>query len=265
MSRPQVFATVHEYRMVSPRLAKVTLSAAGGNQVHNQDALMDAVCAALNDGATPVRSSFRWLNGGTSAIGFVYASTETRPIDEKTLKASYREMAKNLYMSPEDEKLWEVKQGAAGSYLARQGQDDLTALLETSRVSPAGSQPRMRSVLTASTAKNEFLAFVSEGQYSAEMDYGFVTHTGDDGSIQVLSHMSNTVQVVNPELIVSSHSVARSTLPSLPKAALERHRQTAASATDAKLTSVEYYKLAYGHAPEYVNKIIQQINEMAAL
>lgn len=254
-------ATIHEYRAVTPTIARVTASF----DVANVDAEMLAISAALNNSAAPVAGSFRRLDGETF-VGYVSATRAVIPLDGATPGKGFRVMAANIYMDEGDKSLWEVKNGAGGSYMARQGQEDLSALLETARVSPRGSIPRLSRVLSASVATHDFVAFVRAGRNTAEMDYGFCVERTEDAYI-VMSTFDKQAVSVPSDLIVSAMSLPRDEMPRIPKAAVQsamktRGAETAASRTDPVLSPQDYYRLAYSYAPGYVEKIIKQISEM---
>lgn len=254
--------TLHESAPISNRVARVTMSV---SNYTTPDDLTDAIIASTESNLVPVRGSFRWLNKERSAVvGYLAIS---RPVVELT-EAATKDMklvASNMYISEEDKSLWAVQDGANSKLLVRQTEDNVAAAIQAYRVSPRGSQPRMANILSASVAKNDFMAFVSEGKVTAEVDYGFVLTAAADGSTTVLSHMLNREVVVTPDLVVASYEVSDS-LPKLPSevVASYKRRLKAASATDPVLSMKDYYQLAYGHAPDYLAKIIKQIEEMAA-
>lgn len=255
-------ATIHEYNRLSPTLARVTCSFAS-NDIERE---MQSVSASLNNCATPVRGSFRKLSGNTY-LGFVTATREVRPLDSTKPGTGYRVMAANIYMDETDKSLWEVKNGAGGRYMARQGQEDLSSLLETARVSPTGSVPRLARVLSAAVQPHNIVAYVRSSGATADMDYGACVETGDGFALVVSSFDKQVVKVSN-ECIVTAVSLSREDMPRIPKTVVQSAmrvraaKETAADRMDPVLTPVEYWKLAFGHAPEYLSKILKQVEEM---
>jgi hypothetical protein len=187
----------------------------------------------------------------------------------------YKQVAANMVIDQEDESLWSVRSGAGGKYLARSGQVDLTAMLETARVAPTGSAPRMYQVVQASAQQHEMVAFVSEGRNTAEVDVGAVLHS-DAAGLRVLSSFSRNEVTVKPSHVVQAFTIPRGTAPKIPRETALRvisSRQGAANRQVAAdrmgpLTPQEYWKLAYdfsdGTGDAYIEKILKQVQEMAA-
>jgi len=254
-------AIIHEYTPVSPSLARVTLTMDPARAEQE----FQSVSASLNNAASPVRGSFRKLDGDTF-IGYVAATRAVRPLDGEKPGAGFRVMAANIYMDEGDKSLWEVKNGAGGSYMTRRGQEDMSSLLETARVSPTGSVPRLSRVLSAAVNTHDFVAFVRAGRVGADVDYGFCVERTDAHALVVSTFDKQVVKVPNT-LVVSTMSVPKADMPKIPRATVEaamrrKNLEQAASRTDPVLSPVDYYKLAYEYAPEYVDKIMKQISEM---
>ncbi len=235
---------ISEFRMVTDRVAQVIVNAAACN-VKNMQPVADAIMAAFQGDLAPIANSFSWLVPGKSMIGYVATTQVTREVDDKTLQA-YRVLSSNLYMDASDESLWEMKDGAAGRYLARQGHDDLSALIEARRSSPRGSVPRLASVISASAAPKEFVAFVHDAGYGIpSIEYGFCVGREKDGSISVLSSSNNERLTVHPLAIVSTHQVALKEA----HATIQATKKFTA-ATTAAMSMEEYYRTAYQYAPD---------------
>lgn len=258
--------TIHEARLITPSLARVTATVMG--ELSDKTSLVEAFSKQLKGTASVVRDSFRFLDNKT-VVGFLHASREVVPVDD-TVKAKFRLVAANMFMDKEDESLWEMKEGAAGKYLARQGHDDLSALLESARTSPRGSTPRLSAVANAAVEPNEMVAFVNATKWSAEVDYGFCTQTNDDGSFRVLSYLTKEVLDVHPDYLVASYEIDRADLPKIAKSRISAANGVDPLASEQPLSNKalnweEYYKLAYCYAPEYVDKVIDQIRKMSAV
>lgn len=272
------FATVHEYVTFPEhaRLAKVTCSFSKDHL--EQEQAYVAVQAALGKGLMPIKASFRWLDESRrdSAIGFVYQPNHVEFIAGDAVPAHYRQIAGNIYMDENDKSMWDMKQGAGGKYLSRQGVENLSAMLETARVSPRGSQPRMSKVLSAAVGPRELVAFVDIGRRSASMDYGVVLSTGDKSTL-VLSHTQVEPVTVSNDLIVASYQINSKEVPALPKERVDAfkkmkaqsashvERQRAAGVYDPHLTPQEYWTLQYSYNQAYLDKVLKQVEEMAAL
>lgn len=251
-----VTAAVHvtEYQMISPNLARVLVSA---SREMTASELTDKL-SGLMPGVAPVRASFRWLNKPRDLIGYMASVPQVRSLPSPAeLKASFRVMAGNLYLDASDQSLWEVKDGAGGKYMTRNGTDELATLIESSRQSPMGSAPRFYQVQSSAARKGEIVAFVHDfGAGTAEVDYGFCVESGSIGgepAQRVLSSTTNKAVVVRAEQVVGTYVV------DLPKKA----QPINAAATDAA-KMIEYYKQVYSYSPEYLEQVTRQIEEMHA-
>jgi len=266
----QASCSITEYRLVNDRVAQVLVQVAS-DEAHRLDktAVMATLASALNNAASPIENSFRWLVPGHSMLGYVAAVNATRLIEDPTKVEAqgYRLIASNLYLDKNDESLWELKSGAGGRYLARQGRDDLTELIEASRVSPRGSMPRMHSVAAASAAPQTVVAFVnSNGLGTPFVDYGFcVGHQGEK-SIIASADSSHPI-LVSPLEIVGVYGVDTSAVREkvVSAAKVEAKAQKLTSAKMPTSDSIEYYKKLYFYAPDYLKKVIKEIEEQAAL
>ena len=237
-----------DYKIKSPTLAKVIISFTGDI---DKDYLQDALTQKLNYLATPVLSSFKQLRPGM-AVGFLRANKATRVEDAKTITAKYRVMSSNILMDNKDKSLWEVKEGAAGKYLARHGQEDLTALVQAS-VQRRSDAPRIANITIARAAQSELVAFVGD---DGDVDHGFAIATADD-KVKVLSFARRIPVTVDYDSVVSIYPV---TVPN------QISKQVTASLTpDQKKQSKDYYQRLYGYAPEYLAMIIEEINQGTTL
>jgi len=252
-------ASVTEYKMINDRLAQVIVSA---SDRHLSKDIRSSVEASVGEAVSLVRDSFRWLNAEkTAMIGFVALATPQRLLDTDTPeKAGFRMVAKNMYLSEEDESVWEMKKSAAGTYMVRNGHDNLAELLETARVSPRGATPRMASVVNASSMPTEFVAFVNSlGSAQPSMDYGFVVKSDKDGLSVVTATYSKPVTIRHTE-VVSSYTLDAQTI--------EREVRAGAARVNAavdKSDMIDYYKKLYSYAPDYLKLVIKEINEISSM
>ena len=246
-------ASLTEFTMISDNVARVIATFVG--QMDKEDA-SDRVTAVLGGRAHPIKSSFRWLTPGRVAIGYVALTRAVRAFIGEG--KGYHKIKANMFMDPRDESLWELKPGTGGKYLARQGTDNLAELLEASRQSPRGSIPRMSMVLSASVQKQNFVAFVDT---KAEMlDHGFCVESKEDGGFTVVSALTGLPVEVPGTAVVSVHTVD---LPDRIRAAITP--KTKVKAAFDTSTMIDYYKRAYNFDPAYVELVIKQIEQMAAL
>ena len=132
-------------------------------------------------------------------------------------------------------------------------------MISASGVSPRGTVPRMAAILSASVRKQEFLAFVDT---KAEMmDYGFCVGE-KDGTYTVLSQTTNQPVEVQSDTIVSAHVVE---IPDHIRAAITPRKAPVRAAGEGASDMIEYYKRAYNFAPDYVEQVIKQIEQMSAI
>lgn len=237
-------ATITDFRVKSETLAKVIVSFTGEFQAGE---LREKVAAALDYKAVPVVASFKRVSPGV-AVGFVRANRMVRTPSKNELTAKYRVMSSNILMDKEDKSLWEVKDTSAGRFLARHGQEDLSALVQAS-VMRRPELPGLRHLTIARAARSEVVAFVdAEG----DIDHGFAIATSDE-AVKVMSFNRRVPITVDYDSVVSISPVA------IPSAT---HRQVMASLTaQEKNDEKAYYQRLYGYDPEYVREIARQIDQ----
>jgi len=264
-------ATINEYQLLTEKLARVTATLSHPNMGREQ--AFRALQDACPQGTTPVRGSFTWIDEDSPAkqyvLGYVYAAGPVLPIEENKVPNNFRRVNANLFMDETDEAVWEMKKGAGGAYLARNGHVDLAGVLETAAVSPKGSTPRMHKIAASAVDTHEAVTFVVEGSHSAEVDSGFSLSRMENGSFMVFSNLEQKPVAVTIDRVISSFEIVKEALPTIPreefkKVIASRSKQTAADAMTPKLTPQEYWNLAYSYAPDYVAKILKQVDEMAA-
>lgn len=246
-------AAITEYTQVSDNVARVIATFVGNMERAEASNRLGAV---LKGKARPISASFRWLTEDRRvAIGYVSSVRPVRAFKEDD--PAMKKITANLFMDAADESLWELKPGQGGKYLARQGQDNLAELLEASRVSPRGSTPKMRSILTSSARVSQFLAYVDVT--SAMMDYGFVTDKTDD-SYTVVSSTTNTAASVQSDAVVGIYTID---IPEDKKRAVASKIE--ADGGMSKADQISYWTRLYSYAPEYLAKVITQVEQMSAL
>ena len=131
-----VTAAITDYELITAKLARVVVAFTGRQ---TKDQLTETLAKQMGYMGTPVENSFRMLKAGV-AVGYVRANQELRATSEKEIRAGYQVMASNILMSNDDRTLWEVKTGASGTFLARQGQEDL--IKDQARAGAMGGFPR---------------------------------------------------------------------------------------------------------------------------
>lgn len=245
--------SVSEYTMLSSKVARVIANTVGRM---DQQEMSDRIAAIFQNRATPIRSSFRWLQEGRSAIGFVAVQTAVRAFTQDQVGTKYTAIKANMFMDKGDESVWEVKSGSGGGYLARTGQDNLAELIEASRISPRGSTPRMSSIVAASAKAKELIAFVDTR--TGTMDYGFCL-SSKGGDPVVLSSVTAQPVDVTANSVVGVYEIE---IPKNIHTAISAANKVVAAGDTSGM--IDYYKKAYAYAPDYLEQIIQQINAMSA-
>lgn len=255
--------SINECRVVNPRVAQVVISSFNARE--SGETLIQALRERLGSGLSPLRASFRWLDADkTAALGFIVRTPQIRDLGkEAPVTAGFRLVASNMYLSDDDKSTWELRSTAGGSYMVRHGDEDMSELLEASRSPSRSGAPRISTLASLAVQPQEVVAFVNAtGASTPAMDYGFCLSVRD-GEYQIVSSASGNVVRVPSECVVSAHTVDPKEVQNL-YAAGARKANIQASAYD-KAGSVAYYQKLYSYAPDYLAKVIQEINEMAAL
>jgi len=236
--------SIVDYKIKSPTLAKVIISYTG-----DVDAafIAESLGKQMDYQAVPVESSFKKIKEGV-AVGFIRANKEIRSVSKNEVSAKYRVMSSNILMDKTDNSLWDIKEGAAGKYLARHDKEDLTALVEAS-TQRRSDMPGLRHVTIAKAATSEMVAFVDS---DGDIDHGFAVATSDE-AVKIVSFARRIPVTIDYDSVVSIHPVAI-------KSALQKEVLAALTA-DEKKNAIAYYQKLYGYSPEYVRSITQQINE----
>lgn len=247
--KPTATVALTDYRVISQTLAEVVVAMTGKP---SKDALAVAVTKRFGEAVTPVLSSFRWLRENEVAVGFVSSVTSVRTLDGDSVLANYKMLASNMYMDQEDDSLWELKQGATGRYLARRTQEELPEILSAAKSPHRADIPTLSRVLRTPVKVNEFISFVSAAN---DVDYGVCVGSTKEGESVILSVSTKKLVAVDPQRVVRATAIDFNKM---------RSPRVTAGMQDAQAV-IEYWKQAYQYDQAYVNKIIQQVEEMAAM
>lgn len=244
---------LQDYRMISPTVARVVVTLTGQPPVKEQ--LRASIAELFKDAASPITASFRLLsNGGSiqSIVGYVKTAAAVLPMDTVD-QSKYKVMASNLLMDKADETLWEMRSGASGKYLVKQGDEDLSELAYTLNHKKA-NLPTLAQVECASAEAKEFAAYVD--LTLGEVQHGYVVGN-DDGKIQVLAFDDEGPEVldINPEQMVE--------IVNLDGEDVKQTGLEMAAGPMDRAAMVEYYKKAYSYSPDYIQKIIEMIDQHA--
>ena len=248
-------ASITDYEMISSKLARVIVAYTGKQTKAD---VVETLAKQMKYMATPVENSFRMLKANVM-VGYVRANQELRPTDEKEIRASYKVVANNILMSNDDRTLWEVKKGASGMFLARQGQEDLSELVNAT-VNRRQDVPKIHQI-TAShvAASREFVAYASD---SGDMDYGFCVKASKDGTkLQIVSSTTGRAEVIKATQVAS---VLPANAVAIPRDAHQKVLASGISRDDVN-QQIEYYSRLYGYAPQYLAEIKKMVEETAAM
>jgi hypothetical protein len=240
---------VNDYEMVTPTLARVMLTYTG-NVPMAQEEVRAGISKLFEGQASPVAESFRKVKDGVIA-GFVKTAREVREFDSGAVTAGkMKEMAANLLMDKTDESLWEKKSGASGDYLVRQGNDDLSGLVHLATNKQIG-QPTFAHLASMPAEPKEFAAFVSID--SEEVEHGYVVASADGKMTVVPVGSDDAVEVQTAQLVEVINLDGEDA-----KAA---GTVMAAEVAADKSAMIEYYRKMFSYAPDYVQKIVDIINQ----
>lgn len=243
--------SISEYTLLSAKVARVIVNVVGSV---DQREISDRISAIFENKATPIRASFRWLQQGRSAVGFIATQQPVRSFDTAQVQAKYTAIKANMFMDKSDESVWQVKPGSGGSYLSRMGEDNLAELIEASRVSPRGSTPRMSSIVAAVARPREMVAYVDN---SGVVDYGFCL-SSSNGDHVVVSSTTNLPTDVVGNCVVGVYEID---VPQNIQKAITSAKVTASGDQSAM---IDYYKRLYSYSPDYLALVIKEIEAMAA-
>lgn len=237
---------ITDFEMISAKVAKVMLAYTGQMDA---DTLKDLVSAKLKHMAAPIEKSFRSL-GNNRAVGFVRANRAIRAgLDDTEISANYTVVAKsNILMDNKDSTLWRVKDGAAGKYLAREGNEDLSELIKAS-VHHRSDVAKLSQVQMATASTHELVAFAN---VSGDIDYGFCVGT-KAGALRVVSSLAHAAVDIPESAVVSAHAL------DLRGTEISKKLATAGMSRENMQVSIDYYKSLFSYAPEYLAQVIKQI------
>lgn len=243
-----------DYKMITPTLARVVVATSGNP---SQKEMAEMIRAKFENLATPVEGSFKELQN-QSAVGYIRANREVRVVTDKELTASYRVMSSNIMMDNHDKSLWSMQESSAGKFLARHGQEDLGELVNASvSHSSRPGVPGLRHLTMASAVRRELASYVSPT--TLEMTHGHVIDVNQDGSmIQVVNAGTGAVEVVASALVTN---LVR---PPLPKS-FKAQMATAGISTEDKSQAIKYWRALYSYNKDYMNMVIDQVNETTFL
>lgn len=247
--------SITDYKLVASNVARVIVATSGNL---TPERIVAGISAKLGHHGTVVENSFRALRANVS-VGFVRACPEVRVVQQQELRANYRVFASNsnIMMDNNDQSLWQLKKGAAGTFLARHGQEDLSSLVQAAATNRI-DVPRLSQLAVNAAAEREFVAFASA---SGDMDYGFVVNYNDEQQkIRLVSVASRSAVVIPAACVASVLPVGA---VKISRATHNRLVQAGISRADAA-NAIKYYTQLYSYDKPYLKLVIEQINGTAS-
>lgn len=242
-------ASVSDYEMITSTLARVVIAYTGDDS----EGVKEALSTKLNGLARPVEGSFVTISKGV-AVGFVYANQERRVMEKTPEEAKvYRKISANLVMDQTDSSLWELREGANGEYLCRQGTENLSELVEAAK--SYGRNTKMGRVQFAAASFQEFASFVNTE--TQELDHGFVISAAGL-NYEIMSVNARQAVKVDHRCIVNVANVGDSF-----KEAAPRGLKAVTAGSDRK-SVVDYWTKVYDFGDQagndYVAELVKQID-----
>lgn len=247
--------SITDYKMVSPDVARVMISFTGKQTPSKISA---SIADITGNQASVIENSFR-LVSDSAAVGFIRSNREIRALSKKEITAGYKSASANILMSNEDDSLWEVKSVGGSTYLARQDTENLEDLVTAVANYKTINAPKLQTLASVMPSRNELVAFVAD---TGNVDYGFVTSTGVN-KVKLVASSTKKPVIASTDRIISSYEVE---IDAKTNNAVRRkltHQVRAAAKTDEEIksTMTDYYIALYSYDPEYLEKVINQINE----
>lgn len=248
-----VVAKVTDFQPLNAQIARVavTLSSA---YVSQADATA-AIARATNNQASPVLGSFRAVPNALvpTLIGFVSANREVVTGDDDRAKRFQAQTA-SILMDPTDETLWRVVEEGGATLFVRTDTQDLHTALASVRTRDVRA-PQLQLAAAESTS-GEFISYVSA---DGALKHGFVVHASE-GDVEVLPSDAEDEEIISEDQVVEAHF-----LDDLNQEAAAAGIESTNFDSRSKEAMKEFYKRMYSYAPDYLAKVIKQIDDSAAV
>ncbi len=250
-----VFASILDAKLVSAEVAKVIVSLSDTKV--SQDKVCASVASALDGQFAPVLGSFRPVDNGRQPtfIGFVAANREMISANEDRFQR-LRPLTAGIMLDPEDDSVWNLHEGEHGTFVLREGEEDVGKVLETARVRQTNA-PVLAS-LNSTAQVGDFISFVDGA--SGSLRHGFVLASNGDNTIDVVTGEDEEPLTVAGEQVVEAVEFEDEDKQELEKAS----RVVKAAFEDTIPSQTEYYKQLFAYAPEYLKQIQEIIDGNAS-
>lgn len=231
------------------------------------DERMSQLFKEMKGKATPIAASFRWIDKAAGlAVGYASVVNEARVVEDKTLTASYRLMASNMYLDEKDETLWELKSQGGKKVLIRSSDSDLSDLLESVRSTSSSVTPRMSQITASVAIDNDLAAYVRETPgYTPITAYGFCIGKSGDKAMMI-NVDTQSVDIVDNELVAGYYKVDKNQLTAaMEEGKADKFAKANLTAAFDSKPVIEYYKKVIPYSSQYIQSLVKIIKETAAL
>lgn len=259
LARVNTFSVnLQDYEVLTPTLAKVLITYSGTSPIKEE--VRASIAKLFGQQASPVANSFRSLErtGGSKTLaGFIRYQSDVKDYDETAadVQGRYKQMASNLLMDNDDKSMWQIKAGSTGKYLVRKGEEDLSELVHLAHSKKSG-QPTLSQLASVPAEPREFAAYVDMKQ--EEVMHGYVVAKSDDNT-------KMTVVAFDGEGELEEISVSQLVEVAAFDGEDEKEIGTKLSVTAAggmdRQAMIDYYKKAYSYSPDYIQSIIEMIDQ----
>lgn len=236
-----ITATVTDFVDMGDGLMKVMATFSG---LGSKQEMRAALAAAVDNMGQAIHDSFMAVAGTeVAAVGFMLANPEVRPFNDPSV-AKMKAITANILMDDQD-KVWSVRDTAAGKCLVRTSESELPAVMASVRRRAVGV-PVIASLDTPNVRATEFLTYAT----TAGLQRGFALSTVD-GEVCVMN-MNGEEEVIAEEQIVDVRQIDDDALEEITAA-------TVPTTTD-KATMKDYYSKVFGYNPEYLKQFLEVID-----
>jgi len=257
LARVNTFSVnLQDYELLTPTVARVMITYSGTAPIKEE--VRASLSKLFGQQAAPIENSFRSLErtGGSKCLaGFIRYQSDVHEYDEtaSSNQGRYKQMASNLLMDNEDKSMWEVKAGSTGKYLVRHGEEDLSELVHLAHARKSGA-PTLAQLASVPAESREFVAYVDLKH--EEVMHGYVVAKADDAKMTVVAFEGDgEVEEISTAQLVE---VAAFDNGEDEKAMGTKLAVTAAGDRQAM---IDYYKKAYSYSQDYINQIIDIIDQ----
>lgn len=250
---------LQDYEVLTPTLAKVLITYSGTAPIKEE--VRAAIAKLFGQQASPVANSFRSLErtGGSKTLaGFIRYQSDVKEYDETATAANegrYKQMASNLLMDNEDKSMWQIKAGSTGKYLVRKGEEDLSELVHLAHAKKHG-QPTLAQIAKVPGECREFAAYVDQNQ--EEVMHGYVVARSDDNTKMTVLAFDGEGE---PEEVGVDQLVEVAAFDGEDEKQFGNKMAVTAGGVIDRELQIQYYKKAYGYAPEYIQQLIDMIDQ----